>query len=120
MMGRYVDIYQVGARNMQKYHLLRATREVRKPVMLKRGMSATMEELCSARIYSGGRKLNVTLCERGIRTFENVHAQHFLIWAAIPVIRSFASAMWADPSHGRDAAQSSKMASAAVAQAQMC
>ena len=57
MMIGYVDILQVGARNMQNYHLLRALGEVRKPVLLKRGMSATMEELLlERRIYSGRRK----------------------------------------------------------------
>src|SRR5438046_546851 len=71
MMGRYVDIYQVGARNMQNYHLLRALGEVRKPVLLKRGMSATMEELLlSAEYILAGGNYNVILCERGIRTFE--------------------------------------------------
>ncbi len=69
MMGQYVDIYQVGARNMQNYHLLRALGEVRKPVLLKRGMSATMEELLlSAEYILAGGNYNVILCERGLAT----------------------------------------------------
>src|SRR5216683_3285490 len=63
MMGRYIDIYQVGARNMQNYHLLRALGEVRKPVLLKRGMSATMEELLlSAEYILAGGNYKVILC----------------------------------------------------------
>ncbi len=73
----YVDILQVGARNMQNYHLLRALGAVNKPVLLKRGMSATIEELLlSAEYIMSGGNYNVILCERGIRTFETVHAQH--------------------------------------------
>src|SRR5271170_2462569 len=71
MMLQYVDVFQVGARNMQNYFLLRALGEVRKPVLLKRGMSATMEELLmSAEYILAGGNYNVILCERGIRTFE--------------------------------------------------
>src|SRR5438445_697422 len=71
MMLGYVDIFQVGARNMQNYYLLRALGEIRKPVLLKRGMSATMEELLmSAEYILAGGNYNVILCERGIRTFE--------------------------------------------------
>ena len=75
MMSGYVDIFQVGARNMQNYHLLRALGEVRKPVLLKRGMSATMEELLlSAEYILAGGNYDVILCERGIRTFETYTA----------------------------------------------
>ena len=101
MMGQYVDIYQVGARNMQNYHLLRALGEVHKPVLLKRGMSATMEELLLSAeyIFSGGN-YNVILCERGIRTFETYTRNTFDL-AAIPVIQKLSHLpMWADPSHG--------------------
>src|SRR6266705_2719409 len=71
MMLPYVDMFQVGARNMQNYYLLRALGEVRKPVLLKRGLSATMEELLlSAEYILSGGNYNVVLCERGIRTFE--------------------------------------------------
>jgi len=101
MMGNYVDIYQVGARNMQNYHLLRALGEVRKPVLLKRGMSATMEELLlSAEYILSGGNYNVILCERGIRTFETYTRNTFDL-AAIPVIQKLSHLpMWADPSHG--------------------
>jgi 3-deoxy-7-phosphoheptulonate synthase len=101
MMGPYVDIYQVGARNMQNYHLLRALGEVRKPVLLKRGMSATMEELLlSAEYILAGGNYKVILCERGIRTFETYTRNTFDL-AAIPVIQKLSHLpMWADPSHG--------------------
>ena len=101
MMGKYVDIYQVGARNMLNYHLLRALGEVRKPVLLKRGMSATMEELLlSAEYILSGGNYNVILCERGIRTFETYTRNTFDL-AAIPVIQKLSHLpMWADPSHG--------------------
>jgi 3-deoxy-7-phosphoheptulonate synthase len=101
MMGRYVDIYQVGARNMQNYYLLRALGEIKKPVLLKRGMSATMEELLlSAEYILSGGNYNVILCERGIRTFETYTRNTFDL-AAIPVIQKLSHLpMWADPSHG--------------------
>ena len=77
LMLPYVDILQVGARNMQNYFLLRALGAVAKPVLLKRGMSATIEELLlSAEYIMAGGNHNVILCERGIRTFETAHAQH--------------------------------------------
>jgi 3-deoxy-7-phosphoheptulonate synthase len=101
MMLGYVDMFQVGARNMQNYHLLRALGEVRKPVLLKRGMSATMEELLLSSEYmlSGGN-YNVVLCERGIRTFETYTRNTFDI-AAIPVIKKLSHLpMFGDPSHG--------------------
>ena len=101
MMGKYVDIYQVGARNMQNYHLLRALGEVRKPVLLKRGLSATMEELLlSAEYILSGGNYSVILCERGIRTFETYTRNTFDI-AAIPVIKKLSHLpMWGDLSHG--------------------
>jgi len=101
MMGHYVDIFQVGARNMQNYFLLRALGEVQKPVLLKRGMSATIEELLlsSEYILSGGN-YNVILCERGIRTFET-YLRNTLDIAAIPVIKKLSHLpIVADPSHG--------------------
>ncbi|MEI7848155.1 MAG: 3-deoxy-7-phosphoheptulonate synthase, partial [Chloroflexota bacterium] len=71
VMVKYVDVLQIGARNMQNYNLLRAIGETRTSVLLKRGLSATIEELLMASEYilSGGNT-NVMLCERGIRTFE--------------------------------------------------
>lgn len=117
MMIGYVDILQVGARNMQNYHLLRATGEVRKPILLKRGMSATMEELLlSAEYILAGGNPDVILCERGIRTFETYTRNTFDI-AAIPVIKKLSHLpMIGDPSHGtgrRD--KVAPMARAAVA-----
>ena len=101
MMSGYVDIFQVGARNMQNYFLLRALGEVQKPVLLKRGMSATIEELLlSAEYILAGGNYNVVLCERGIRTFET-YLRNTLDIAAIPVIKKLSHLpIVADPSHG--------------------
>jgi len=117
LMLPYVDVLQVGARNMQNYHLLRALGQVAKPVLLKRGMSATMEELLlSAEYIMSGGNYNVILCERGIRTFET-STRNTLDIAAIPVIKQLSHLpILADPSHGtgrRD--KVSPMARAAVA-----
>ena len=117
LMLSYVDVLQVGARNMQNYHLLRALGEVGKPVLLKRGMSATIEELLlSAEYIMAGGNYNVILCERGIRTFET-YTRNTLDIAAIPVIKKLSHLpIIADPSHGtgrRD--KVSPMARAAVA-----
>jgi len=96
----YVDMLQVGARNMQNYHLLRALGEIRKPVLLKRGMSATIEELLlSAEYNMGGGHYDIVLCERGIRTFET-YTRNTLDIAAIPVIKKLSHLpIIADPSH---------------------
>ncbi|MGB0034584.1 MAG: 3-deoxy-7-phosphoheptulonate synthase [Candidatus Acidiferrales bacterium] len=117
MMLPYVEMFQVGARNMQNYHLLRALGEVRKPVLLKRGMSATIEELLlSAEYIMSGGNYNVALCERGIRTFET-YTRNTLDIAAIPVIKKISHLpILVDPSHGtgrRD--KVAPMARAAVA-----
>lgn len=117
MIQSYVDLMQVGARNMQNYHLLRALGEVRKPVLLKRGMSATIEEwLLSAEYIMSGGNYNVILCERGIRTFET-STRNTLDIAAIPAIKKLSHLpIIADPSHGtgrRD--RVAPMARAAVA-----
>jgi 3-deoxy-7-phosphoheptulonate synthase len=113
----YADLMQVGARNMQNYHLLRALGEIRKPVLLKRGMSATIEELLlSAEYILSGGNYDVILCERGIRTFETA-TRNTLDIAAIPVIKKLSHLpIFADPSHGtgrRD--KVAPMARAAVA-----
>ncbi|MDO5040504.1 MAG: 3-deoxy-7-phosphoheptulonate synthase [Peptoniphilus sp.] len=95
-----VDILQVGARNMQNFHLLKEVGKLDKPVLLKRGLSATYEEwLMSAEyIMSGGNK-NVILCERGIRTFET-KTRNTLDISAIPVLKSETHLpIIADPSH---------------------
>jgi 3-deoxy-7-phosphoheptulonate synthase len=112
-----VDVLQVGARNMQNYYLLRALGEVTKPVLLKRGMSATIEELLlSAEYIMAGGNHNVILCERGIRTFET-YTRNTLDIAAIPIIKKLSHLpIVADPSHGtglRD--KVAPMARAAVA-----
>jgi len=117
VMVPYVDVLQVGARNMQNYHLLRALGETNKPVLLKRGMSATIEELLlSAEYIMSGGNYKVILCERGIRTFET-YTRNTLDIAAIPVIKQLSHLpIIADPSHGtgrRD--KVAAMARAAVA-----
>jgi 3-deoxy-7-phosphoheptulonate synthase len=113
----YVDLLQVGTRNMQNYHLLRALGDVRRPVLLKRGMSATIEEwLLSAEYIMAGGNYNVVLCERGIRTFET-YMRNTLDIAAIPVVKKLSHLpIFADPSQGtgrRD--KVAPMARAAVA-----
>lgn len=100
LIGQYTDIYQVGARNMQNFSLLKELGKTNKPVMLKRGLSATIEEwLMSAEyILSNGNK-NVLLCERGIRTFETYTRNTFDI-SAIPVVHKKSHLpVMADPSH---------------------
>ena len=101
IMLPYVDVMQVGARNMQNYHLLRALGEITKPVLLKRGMSATIEELLlSAEYIMAGGNYNVVLCERGIRTFDT-YMRNTMDIAAIPVIKQLSHLpVLADPSHG--------------------
>jgi 3-deoxy-7-phosphoheptulonate synthase len=101
LMLPYVDILQVGARNMQNYYLLRALGAVSKPVLLKRGMSATIEEwLLSAEYIMSGGNYNVILCERGIRTFET-YTRNTLDIAAIPAVQKLSHLpILADPSHG--------------------
>ena len=99
-MLEYVDILQVGARNMQNYNLLSALGQIRKPILLKRGMSATIQEwlLASEYILSGGN-YDVILCERGIRTFET-YTRNTLDISAIPVINKLSHLpIIADPSH---------------------
>ena len=100
VMTKYVDVLQVGARNMQNYNLLRAIGETRTAVLLKRGLSATIEELLMASEYilSGGNR-NVMLCERGIRTFETATRNTTDI-NAIPVLKSLTHLpVILDPSH---------------------
>jgi 3-deoxy-7-phosphoheptulonate synthase len=101
MMLRYVDCLQVGARNMQNFDLLKELGKVRKPVLLKRGMSATIEEwLLSAEYILAGGNSQVILCERGIRTFENA-TRNTLDISAIPVVKKLSHLpILVDPSHG--------------------
>jgi len=101
LVGRYSDIYQVGARNMQNFTLLRELGRTRKPVLLKRGISATIEEwLLSAEYLLAGGNVDVILCERGIRTFES-YTRNTLDISAIPVIKKLSHLpIIVDPSHG--------------------
>ena len=99
-MLEYVDILQVGARNMQNYNLLSALGQVRKPILLKRGMSATIQEwLLAAEYIMSGGNYDIILCERGIRTFETYTRNTFDI-SAIPVIDKLSHLpIVGDPSH---------------------
>jgi 3-deoxy-7-phosphoheptulonate synthase len=101
LVERYCDIFQVGARNMQNFTLLRELGRVRKPVMIKRGIAATIEEwLLSAEYVLAGGNPDVILCERGIRTFETATRNTFDI-SAIPVVKKLSHLpIVADPSHG--------------------
>jgi 3-deoxy-7-phosphoheptulonate synthase len=117
MMLPYVDILQVGARNMQNFNLLRELGKVRKPVLLKRGIAATIEELLlSAEYLLAGGNYEVIVCERGIRTFET-YTRNTLDISAIPIVKKLSHLpIVADPSHGtgrRD--KVAPMARAAVA-----
>ena len=101
LVVRYADILQVGARNMQNYTLLRELGKSRTPVLLKRGIAATIEEwLLSAEYLLSGGNTDVILCERGIRTFES-YTRNTLDISAIPVIQKLSHLpIIADPSHG--------------------
>jgi 3-deoxy-7-phosphoheptulonate synthase len=101
LVARYADVLQIGARNMQNYHLLQAVGETRTPVLLKRGPSATIEEFLLAAEYildQGNQQ--VMLCERGIRTFET-HTRFTLPLATVPYLREKTHLpIVVDPSHG--------------------
>ena len=117
LIEKYAHILQVGARNMQNFSLLRELGKSRTPVMLKRGISATIEEwLLSAEYILAGGNTQVMLCERGIRTFES-YTRNTLDISAIPVVQKLSHLpIIVDPSHGtgrRDKVAS--MARAAVA-----
>jgi 3-deoxy-7-phosphoheptulonate synthase len=117
VIEKYCDMFQVGARNMQNFTLLRELGRTRKPVLLKRGISATIEEwLLSAEYVLSGGNTDVILCERGIRTFES-YTRNTLDISAIPVVKKLSHLpIVVDPSHGtgrRD--KVAPMARAAVA-----
>jgi 3-deoxy-7-phosphoheptulonate synthase len=117
LVAEYSDILQVGARNMQNFNLLRELGKLRKPILLKRGIAATIEELLlSAEYIMAGGNYDVILCERGIRTFET-YTRNTMDISAIPVVKKLSHLpMVADPSHGtgrRD--KVAPMARAAVA-----
>jgi 3-deoxy-7-phosphoheptulonate synthase len=101
LVAQYADILQVGARNMQSFTLLRELGKLRKPVLLKRGISATIEELLlSAEYILAGGNYDVILCERGIRTFET-YTRNTMDISAIPVVKKLSHLpIVADPSHG--------------------
>ncbi|HWE84967.1 MAG TPA: 3-deoxy-7-phosphoheptulonate synthase [Terracidiphilus sp.] len=101
IMLPYVDLLQVGARNMQNYNLLRELGLIRKPILLKRGIAATVEELLlsSEYILSGGN-YDVILCERGIRTYET-YTRNTMDISAIPIVKKLSHLpIVGDPSHG--------------------
>jgi len=117
LIYKYTDIFQVGARNMQNFSLLKELGKINKPIMLKRGIAATIEEwLMSAEYILAGGNKEVILCERGIRTFESYTRNTFDL-SAIPVVHKKSHLpVIADPSHAtglRD--QVPPMARAAVA-----
>lgn len=101
LVSAYADILQVGARNMQNFHLLREVGQCRKPVLLKRGLSATIEEwLMAAEYVMSGGNYQVILCERGIRTFET-YTRNTLDLAAVPIVKHLSHLpVIVDPSHG--------------------
>lgn len=101
LVAEYVDILQIGARNMQNFHLLKAVGRLSKPVMLKRGLSATIEEwLMSAEYILNEGNPHVILCERGIRTFET-YTRNTLDLSAVPVVKHLSHLpVIVDPSHG--------------------
>ena len=101
LVAQYADILQVGARNMQNFTLLRELGKLRQPVLLKRGPSATIEELLlSAEYILAGGNYDVILCERGIRTFET-YTRNTMDISAIPVVKKLSHLpIVADPSHG--------------------
>jgi len=100
LVAEYVDILQIGARNMQNFNLLKEVGLTRKPVMLKRGMASTVKDLLmSAEYIASGGNLNVILCERGIRTFED-STRSTLDISAIPVAKQLSHLpVIVDPSH---------------------
>jgi 3-deoxy-7-phosphoheptulonate synthase len=101
LLAKYSDILQIGARNMQNFNLLREAGKLTTPVLLKRGIAATIEELLLAAEYvmSGGN-YNVILCERGIRTFETA-TRNTMDVSAIPVVKKLSHLpIIGDPSHG--------------------
>ncbi len=100
LVGKYTDIFQVGARNMQNFALLKELGKTKKPILLKRGMSATLEELLlSAEYILSQGNYEVILCERGIRTFEN-YTRNTLDLSAVPALKELSHLpVIVDPSH---------------------
>lgn len=100
LVARYVDILQIGARNMQNFNLLKEVGQTKKPVLLKRGLSSTIKDLLmSAEYILAGGNFNVLLCERGIRTFED-YTRNTLDVSAVPAVKELSHLpMIVDPSH---------------------
>ncbi len=118
LMLPYIDCFQVGARNMQNFNLLRELGHVRKPVLMKRGIAATIEEvLLSAEYILSGGNYNLMLCERGVRTFET-YTRNTMDISAIPVLKKLTHLpVLGDPSHGvgiRDLVPAMALASVAA------
>jgi len=101
LVDQYADVIQIGARNMQNYSLLRAAGRKRKPVLLKRGMSATLEEfLMAAEYVMSEGNYQVALCERGVRTFAD-HTRNTLDLSIVPAVQRLSHLpILVDPSHG--------------------
>lgn len=101
LVEHYADCVQIGARNMQNYSLLRRAARSRKPILLKRGMSSTLDEfLMAAEYLLADGNYNVILCERGVRTFAD-HTRNTLDLSVIPAVQSLSHLpIIADPSHG--------------------
>ncbi len=101
LVAEYADCIQIGARNMQNYSLLKFCGTLNKPVLLKRGLAATIQELLlSAEYVLASGNPNVILCERGVRTFDNV-ARNMFDLTAIPIVQQLSHLpIIADPSHG--------------------
>jgi 3-deoxy-7-phosphoheptulonate synthase len=101
LVAEYADVIQIGARNMQNFSLLRRVSQMRKPVLLKRGLAATLEEwLMAAEYVMAGGNYNVVLCERGVRTFSD-HSRNTLDLSVIPPAKRLSHLpVLVDPSHG--------------------
>lgn len=101
LVEKYTDIFQIGARNMQNFSLLKAVGKTRKPVMLKRGMSATVDDVLNATEYiAAGGNYQIMIVERGIRTFDNKYTRNTFDVGAIPVLHKLTHyPVIADPSH---------------------
>ena len=101
LVAEYADIVQIGARNMQNFSLLKRVGRTRRPVMLKRGMSATIDELLmSAEYIAAEGNYEIILCERGVRTFSN-HTRNTLDLSSVPAVSRLSHLpMFVDPSHG--------------------
>ncbi|MTV83181.1 3-deoxy-7-phosphoheptulonate synthase [Secundilactobacillus folii] len=101
MVGKYTDIFQIGARNMQNFSLLKAVGRTNIPVMLKRGMSATVDDVLNASEYiAAGGNHNIMIAERGIRTFDNKYTRNTMDAGVVPVLQKLTHyPVIIDPSH---------------------